>query len=224
MPQLFALLYWITAAAHLAGILIGQSHLQFATKPLLMPFLIGYYFAATQSQRTKSHLLNVAALAFSLAGDVFLMYSTELFFLLGLVSFLITHVLYIFSFRREIVQAGGATLLGKKPWLALPVAALAGGLLLLVVPGIQPEMKIPVIIYSTVITVMVAMALNRYGKVSRPGFRLTFMGALLFMFSDSMIAVNRFYQPFALASFCIMLTYITGQFLIAKGTVKTTSA
>jgi uncharacterized membrane protein YhhN len=46
------------------------------------------------------------------------------------------------------------------------------------------------------------------------------MGALLFVASDSVLAVNKFYQPFEAAGIIIMLTYGLAQLLIVKGTIK----
>lgn len=221
MSQILILLYWITGILHLAGVLMDNSTLSFITKPLLMPLLIGWYFLETKQRRTSSHLLIIIAFVFSCAGDVFLMPKTETFFLPGLVSFLITHLLYITSFRKEIKQTDGQLLLMKKPYVALPVVTLSALLISLVFNRIEPAMKIPVIVYAAVITLMVLMAMNREGKVSRISFHLTLTGALLFMLSDSLIAVNKFYQSFGSASFLIMLLYIAGQFLIAKGTAKT---
>jgi hypothetical protein len=45
-----------------------------------------------------------------------------------------------------------------------------------------------------------------------------FTGALFFMLSDSLLAINKFYRPFPLAGFLIMLSYIVAQYLIVIGT------
>ncbi|MDZ4844353.1 MAG: lysoplasmalogenase [Chitinophagales bacterium] len=228
MSFLFQLLFWLAAILHLSAIVLDNPELRFFSKPLLMPLLIAWYFIETKQNRTPIHFIMMIGFVFSCAGDVFLMETTEdkaeLYFLLGLVSFLITHVLYIISFTKEVAGTKGELLLKKKPFLALPVIALAGALIALVFNRIEPAMQIPVIVYASVITVMVIMAINRHKKVSAQSFQLTIIGALLFMFSDSLIALNKFYFNGTLwnASLLIMLTYITGQFLIAKGTVKTT--
>lgn len=223
MTFLFQSLFWLTGILHLAAIVTGTPELRYVTKPLLMPLMIVWFFLETQGRRTSVHRIMMIAFAFSCAGDIFLMYTTELHFLLGLVSFLITHVLYILCFRKEVAEAGKKLLLRKKPYLALPVVALAGALIALVYSRIAPEMRIPVVIYASVITVMVLMAMNRHKCVSTQSFQLTLTGALLFMLSDSLIALNKFYfsDTLANASLYIMLTYITGQFLIAKGITLT---
>lgn len=215
-------LFWLAALLDLIGEWIGFLPLRIASKPLLMIFLGAWYFQATASNRSITHKLLLVAFAFSWAGDVFLMKSTEIFFLLGLISFLITHILYITGFLKEIKKMPGEMLLKKNPLTLLPILILFAGLLLIVFPGIPAEMKIPVVIYASVITTMVIVAVNRYGKVSETSFRTVALGALLFMLSDSLIALNKFYfnENLWKASFLIMLLYISGQYLIAQGTVK----
>jgi len=218
----FAYLYWLIALLHLAGVVTGEALLGFFTKPLLMPVLIVWYYLTIRARQAPVHWLMMLAFAFSCAGDVFLMFTTELFFLLGLVSFLITHVLYSVSFNMGSRVAGVTSVLRAKPYVAFPVVALSAALITLLFPRIQPDMRIPVIVYTTVITVMVMMAVNRYGKVSATGFWLVTTGAVLFMLSDSLIALNKFYfdRQLPMAGFFIMLLYITAQYLIARGVSK----
>lgn len=213
-------LYWLVALLHLAGEWLELAPLVIATKPLLMIILGAWYYFATSPARTPTHKMLLAAFAFAWAGDILLM-GSETFFLPGLVAFLITHTLYILAFRKEIISVPGTLLIRKNPLTALPVLLLSAGLLMLLFNAIQPEMKIPVIVYALVITLMVIVAMNRYGKVTAMSFRMVVGGALLFMFSDSLIAVNKFYQSVWHAGFFIMLLYVTGQYLIARGTVKT---
>jgi uncharacterized membrane protein YhhN len=63
------------------------------------------------------------------------------------------------------------------------------------------------------------MALNRKGRVNKRSFQLVFIGSLLFVISDSMIAVDKFYGEIPQAGFWIMLTYISAQYLIMRGLI-----
>jgi uncharacterized membrane protein YhhN len=47
-----------------------------------------------------------------------------------------------------------------------------------------------------------------------------FVGALLFMLSDCLIAINKFMMPIGHAELCIMSTYMAGQFLIVRGLLE----
>lgn len=215
--------FWLIALLNIAGEWMEYQPLEYATKPLLMIALGFWYYQATAANRSATQKLILIALAFSWAGDMFLMGAAEPFFLPGLISFLITHVLYIIGFRKEISLVQGSTLLKRQPLIAIPVVLLTGGLIALVFNRLEPAMKIPVVVYAMVITLMVLTALNRCGRVSANSFRMVFAGAFLFMLSDSLIALNKFYfsDDMWKAGFFIMLLYIAGQFMIAKGTAKT---
>lgn len=49
---------------------------------------------------------------------------------------------------------------------------------------------------------------------------LMMTGALLFVISDSVLAINKFYQSFELAGVVIMLTYGIAQFFITEGGIR----
>lgn len=228
----FAILYWLVAAVHLLGeflMMTGDSNMlmvRFITKPALMILLFLYGITLVGKNRSLVHKLILVSLAFSWSGDVNLMMPSvpgyrgfeEQFFLMGLVSFLIAHILYILAFRKETSSVYGDTLLKTKPYAALPVVIGLAALLYVVFPHVKADMQIPVIVYASIITLMTIFAINRYGKVSGRSFQMVLTGAVLFMISDSMIAINKFYIPFEWSRVAIMLTYITAQYLIVKGT------
>ncbi len=233
----FSILFWINTLAHLlfeALLIAGNEQVlipAMVTKALLMPLLIGYYYKVTAPGITSAQKLILWGFVFSFSGDVNLMMPRleslkpyeELFFLAGLVSFLITHVLYMLSFRKDFANNAQPGILKAKIYLIIPVIAALAALLAILVPTIQanePDMLVPVIIYASVITLMVIFAINRWGKVSAVGYWAVLAGALLFMFSDSNIAINKFHTPFAMAPLVIMSTYISSQFLFAWGTRK----
>lgn len=232
-----AILFWLIALLHLlfeALLIIEMPQMllpAMVTKALLMPVLIWYYYQASGPGLGAVQKLILVGFIFSWSGDVNLMMPRleslkpyeELFFLVGLVSFLITHVLYMLAFKKDLGNNAEQTLLKAKPWLVLPVLVAYAGLLAVLLPAIkanEPDMMIPVIVYASVITAMVIFAINRYGKVSFGSYVTVLAGALLFMFSDSNIAINKFHTPFTLAPMVIMSTYILSQFLFAKGTRK----
>jgi uncharacterized membrane protein YhhN len=76
------------------------------------------------------------------------------------------------------------------------------------------------LVYAGVLTYMVLSALFRFGKTNSGSFTMVFGGAILFMMSDSLIAINKFLEPLSMAGFWVMITYITAQFLIVKGLLK----
>ena len=76
--------------------------------------------------------------------------------------------------------------------------------------------RAPVAVYVTVIVVMGWRAAARAaGAAPMPSGELALAGALLFMISDGVLAVDRFARPFAAADGAVMTTYYAAQTLIA---------
>jgi len=67
---------------------------------------------------------------------------------------------------------------------------------------------------------MLLSALNRYGKVNGLSYILVVIGAMLFVISDSLIAVNKFHMKINFAGVMIMITYVTAQYLIVLGCIR----
>lgn len=209
---------YFEGAAQLTGgeALINYQILRYATKPLLMPILMAL-FALSTNKSFKLRNTLIIAFFFSWIGDVALMFvdKNENFFLAGLGGFLITHVLYIVCF---VKSAGNQTgFLKKSPFTALPLIVYFVALIFWIFPNVPSEMQPPVVVYSLTIALMVLSSMNNFGNVSKKVFLNTFLGALLFMVSDSIIAINKFVFPVAFAGVFIMILYVSGQYFIAKG-------
>jgi uncharacterized membrane protein YhhN len=205
----------LAVLAELASLMAGWFVVHQVAKPLIMVSLIGLYFASS-SMRSA---VFVWALVFCWAGDVLLMFQDqhELFFMGGLIAFLTGHVLYIFSYRQfQWADAGEGLMNTQKVRYSFPIILAGTGLIAILYPKLGP-LKVPVIIYALVLMVMVMTALFRFGKTSSKSFWLIFSGAILFMVSDSALALNKFYSPFVYSGLVIMLTYSSAQYLIVQG-------
>jgi len=218
--KLWLLLYIFIGLINLAGNLLPLEILRTWSKPLLMPTLIGYFYLHTKHLPNSFVKWMMAGFVFSWGGDLALMKEAEgaEYFIIGLVSFLLAHLCYIKGFIKTPYR-NRKSLLRSKPWIWLIFIILEASLLYLLFPYLK-EMKIPVIIYATIIILMSIYALNRHGRVNDRSFNYIFIGALIFLVSDTTIALNKFYAPFNLAGFCIMCTYILSQLLIAKGSIE----
>jgi uncharacterized membrane protein YhhN len=78
-------------------------------------------------------------------------------------------------------------------------------------------MKLPVILYAIIILTMLTAAINRKDKVNKVSFYLVLAGAILFVISDSSIAITKFSHPFKSSVIVIMSTYVVAQYLIVIG-------
>lgn len=215
--------FWGLAALEIFAESTGHRALVYWIKPLLMPTLALWLFFATQ-HRPPSFLRRtvLAGLGFSTAGDTLLMFaggpSGALFFMLGLGAFLLAHVCYIGGFQSIANFKNGG--LRRQPAVVLPFILFLAFFLWYLHPGIPQGMGGPVNLYAVVITTMALSAWNTKDKVDTAVFYALFSGALLFMLSDSLIAVNKFRLPFPGAGTWIMLTYLAGQYLIIRGVAR----
>ena len=156
---------------------------------------------------------------FSMGGDIFLMLPGN-FFLPGLISFLLAHVAYIVGLNSSapfINGQGAIFLLGIGAFIFWIYGRLVAGL----ESKDQRSMKLPVLVYSLVISLMVYSALMtgwRDGWDVLPAV-LVSIGAVFFYASDSMLAWDRFVKPLSHARLRVMVTYHLGQLGIITGAV-----
>jgi uncharacterized membrane protein YhhN len=184
-------------------------------KPLIMVGLLAHYYLNS----AKRSILFISALVFCWAGDIFLLVKSDNFFMMGLASFLVAHVLYIICYRQLQYADKTIELMGsQKVRFSMPFILICTGLIVILFP-VLGDLKIPVLIYAIVLLLMVMNALFRYGRTTWKSFLFVFIGAIFFMASDSMLAINKFFQPFSGAGALIMVTYCAAQFLIVEGTL-----
>ena len=142
----------------------------------------------------------------------------ELFFLLGLGSFLLTQLCYSLAFAK--MSDAGSGLLRRKPLLAVPLLLYGFLFVRWLWPDLPGVLAIAVAIYAGVITLMGLSALHLRGRIPKAAFWMIFAGALLFITSDSLIAANRFKADIPAARLLIMSTYLLGQFGIISGSLR----
>ncbi len=215
--QIWVLAFVAALLADIAGIQINNALLQWISKPLILPFLFLYFYSATHSVSSPLIKWIYLALFFSWAGDVLLMFQSEneLFFLLGLSAFLLAHIFYILFFHfvrvKEKIAGNG--------WYLLFILIYYSVLMRKLSPFLG-ELTIPVRVYGLVISIMLLMAMHMTSlRVKKAGWSML-AGAALFVLSDSVLAINKFYQPFDLAGLVIMLTYGAAQYFIVKGAIE----
>ncbi|MEJ6021801.1 lysoplasmalogenase family protein [Ramlibacter sp. PS4R-6] len=186
------------AALATATAAVGMTDLHRWLKPLVMVIAIGFVL-----HRGRVQWLLVGALVFSLVGDVLLPGR----FIPGLVAFLIAHLCYIALFRRDA------------PWFASR-KALAGTLAAAVVmyailfPHLPPVLKVAVAAYALVIASMAAQAIGRASVLRDQHAAGVAIGAVVFMLSDSILAINKFAVRIPMQEFWVLATYYAAQVLI----------
>ena len=178
-------------------------------KPLTTVLIILIPILGTEDISLLTGLI-LAGLIFSLLGDIFLMLPGDRF-LEGLVAFLVAHLFYISGFLID----------QRTPvfWPLLPMLILSG-LIGWYLYGGMGKMKIPSFAYLGVISVMVWLAWSRWISGGQLEHLLGFCGASLFLFSDFILAINRFKIKFKAARALNLTTYYAGQYLIGLSVIS----
>ena len=184
------------------------NRVELVAKPLTIVLLVAAAMALDPNDDVQRAWF-VAALACSLAGDVFLLPQVDRF-VPGLASFLVAHLAYVAGF------VAGGVVAAAMPVAAVLVLVVAIPLGQRLVAGArasgQAAVVVPVIAYVAVISLMVVAALSS-------GNRVAAVGALAFMVSDALIGWTRFVRGLRGSATAIMVTYHAGQALLVVSLV-----
>jgi uncharacterized membrane protein YhhN len=196
----------ISAIINIRAEYTGAKFYVYIFKPLTVVIIILIALLKPHTASSFYRYMIIAGLLFSLAGDIFLMLPQDRF-IAGLISFLLAHLFYIAAFTSGS-QAAPA------PLYALPLLLYGGVMLWILFPHLG-KMKLPVLVYVLVILIMDWQAFARWFAIRHAESFYAFIGAFLFLASDSVLALNRFRSPFRSAQLLILSTYFAAQWLIA---------
>lgn len=193
--------------------------LEYIAKPAVMVFLFLWLYSTTGLQ--GSAFWFGLGILFSLVGDVLLMLSSDRFFLLGLIAFLLTHTFYIIGLRDSLTFSNIWSLL-----LLAVIAISVSSLLRRIVSAMRSKGKeklvLPVAIYGTVISIMLyATIATIYEPAWNTGAALfVSLGAFLFVASDAILAWNKFVSPVKNGRFRNIALYHLGQIGLIAGVIR----
>lgn len=216
--MIFFLFAGLSAVATWVAVARDDRRLERIFKPLTMVLLIGAAVLSWEGDHGLRFVAILVALAFSLAGDVFLMQERDLF-LQGLVAFLVAHLAYIVAF-------GGPVLTPYAVFITTAIILISGPTLLTVRQGLRKRgstgLVLPVLVYVFVISVMVITAFTAPGanEWSRASILAAALGAGLFYTSDALIGIHRFVKEQSWAPVTILVTYHLGQLGLVYATVS----
>jgi uncharacterized membrane protein YhhN len=211
------ILFAIDSIIHLCSDFVDdetKKKIIYATKPLLMPLLLIFYLIATS-------IVNgviIAGLIGGWLGDIFLLKKgSKKLFMLGLISFLLGHLLYIIAFLISISWFQNTPL-----WIFALIFPYL--ILLYIIFNLLKDhlgkMKIPTTIYMIIILVMsfAALAVLFTENLINVGNKsIVFLGSILFIISDFLLAWNKFKSSITHERIYVMSTYILAQFCIVFG-------
>lgn len=193
---------------------------RFVTKPLSIMMIVAWF---TSVGLWKGDLIWFGlGLVLSLAGDVVLLWKR--LFLPGMILFFLAHVTYIIGFNiDQNFPLQGETLL-----VVIGVIATSSLFFYYILKGLKydrvnSKLKIPLIAYGIVISIMVSSAILNYFRAGwnqqLEAVILSSVGAVFFFLSDMLIGLRNFTRRFQYDNFLIMFLYHLGQILIASGAI-----
>lgn len=209
---------FLFAALEALAVQKNQLRWEFLAKPAVMIAL--FLWLWNSAGLTGAPLWFGLGLAFSLVGDMLLLISPDRFFLAGLVAFLFVHITYVIGFNTPLpaLSAWGillAVIIGVNG-----VRVMRRILAPLVALG-QSHLRIPIIVYGIVISIMLLSALIKLTDTSWNAGAALFVaiGAFLFYLSDIILAWMKFVAPIQHGQIYNMVSYHLGQIALIVGVV-----
>lgn len=222
-PIILLILFWLILIVDCILIMNGGNDYRVYTKTLLIPILlINIYSASVDTKHKRSKAYANLAFFFCFLGDFFLLWSEDnTFFILGLSSFLLAHIFFIIFFYRlkKFSDKYRLFLFGTGSLIFIYV----GFLMFLIWQGVSRQsMQVPVIVYGVIIAFMLLTAVHTVNNKSIKRLAKSFFipGALLFILSDSILALNKFSISIMYGDVLIMVTYAGAIFMLSLGVVR----
>lgn len=209
LALLTAILDWIAVSKNLR-------RAEYFLKPAVM-ILILAWLAAIGGFSGAMRWFSLGIL-FSLGGDIFLMLPREQF-IPGLIAFLLAHIAYIIGFSPQLSEINLSSLV-----VGIVVAISSIVIYRRIATGLRAHgnrsLIIPVSIYVIVISLMGFSALLTLANEDWEALPalLVSAGAILFMLSDTILAMNKFVAPVKHGKLVVIIAYHLGQIGIVLGT------
>ncbi len=188
-----------------------NNHLvRYISKPSIMICIILIPFLRDDISNSNYRTYIIVGLIFSLIGDIFLVFKEQKL-MEGLLSFLVAHLIYIYSFfNLNNFELNYWPLIILIPFSIIIYLFIADGL---------GKMKIPVVFYVGAIMGMVwgasSVAIVNYNLQSF----IIFIGAILFLISDTALSISLFKTKYSSSKLIVAGTYFPGQYLIALSVI-----
>ena len=197
--------FLIVSILDIIGIIFKIDSLTFIFKPFILLALLFLYSQSVEF-RNKWYAM---ALIFCFFGDVFLLYSGENVFKFGLGFFLIAHLIFITIVAKRIEKISFLN-----GFISIISFSIVLFLLLFLLKDSLNDLFIPVLIYGVVICTFGVVSLLDFLNTKSKKSLLMFLGAIVFIVSDAILAINKFYNAALALQVAVMVTYISAQYLI----------
>lgn len=212
----FTLLFLVLFIVQLLVTLFSPSTFAIVTQALIILSLIVFFVQKTKL-KGRFHKRLFTGLLFALLSGILLLFP----FIPSTYSwtcFLLVHLFYIRAFYLDFRSA--QELDKKNARIAILACSVFGmGFYVMIRPFLDSS-RLPMMLFIFVSCMMLMMAVFRNLRVNQESFKLVFAGVLLFVLSNSLLALHMFTDSFSLAELWISSTYLLAQFFIVRGGVE----
>lgn len=213
-------LFWLIALAQIIAILFDIELLDRISKSALMFSLLIYFWDQTESQKDSKWVrYTTLAIVFTWIGDImFLLYVKNfLFFFAGISAYFAAHIFLLFAFSKATFSEKIKFHFSIVPLIALAYTVLMG---YLIVPYLDGVIQVPISLYVLSTLFLVIYAWYRKPQTNTESFLWVFLGVILIVISDSVLAINRFSNTVPYAQYITTICFIVAHWLIINGLIK----
>ena len=183
------------------------SWLGYIFTPLTMIIILMLAIAAPAFPPFRYRMSIIIGLIFSLAGDVCLMLPRD-YFLQGLICFLLAQCMYLSAFTSD-------SRLALKPMPFFVLGAIGVTIIITIWNGISASLRLPVLLYAGMLLTMASQAGSRALHLNTPMAYAAALGAILFVVSDSLLALRKFGYSIPYSRLLVLGPYFAAQWLIS---------
>jgi uncharacterized membrane protein YhhN len=215
----FSLLFLVIFLLQLISGFFPDATLAHITRPCIVLSLMIFFVLKTKLYG-RFHKRLFTGLLFAWLTDLLLTFNSynASYMRYAFAFFLLAHIFYIRAFYLDFLSA--QELDKKNARIAIAACTIYGmGFYILIRPYLG-VMKLPMMAFIFIFSMMLMMAVFRNLRVNRQSFILIFAGALLLVLADSLMAYQRFVNTFSLDTFMIMCSYMAAQYLLVMGGVE----
>lgn len=215
------LIYLLILFAHCICIFFELNQWRFYSKIVLIPFLAVLFLLNIRGQkRSENFYIPIVALLGSFSGDLLLAFDGAQFFLFGMLGFMITHIsnsVYFYKLNKLVFQKANYA---KIAFLFLSIAC---SFVVYIIKESAGSFFVPIIIYMVLIGIMTILASNlaESSTYNHSAIHYFIPGAVLFVLSDGLLAINKFNLQDSSLDIFVMLTYGLAQLYLVLGYYKT---
>ncbi len=212
--------FWLTALAQIIAILFDIELLDRVSKSVLMFSLLVYFWDQTEEHKdTKWARFTTLAIVFTWIGDImFMLYIKNfLFFFVGISTYIAAHIFFLLAFSKASYSGKLKFNFSLVPLLAIGHIILMAYLIL---PYLDGVIQVPIALYAFSTLALVVFAWYRKSQTKSDSFIWVFLGVVLIVISDSVLAINRFSNTIPYAQYVTTTCFIVAHWFIITGLIR----